>query len=60
MSEHDSDAIVSPDWLEENLDRFGEDDRVTVVFAHALPVFHRVTCTERKEQSSPVISDSDR
>ena len=26
MSEHESDAIVSPDWLEENLDEFGEDD----------------------------------
>ena len=26
MTEHDGDAIVSPDWLEENLDRFGEDD----------------------------------
>ena len=26
MSEHDSDAIVSPDWLGDNLDKFGEDD----------------------------------
>jgi len=26
MSEHDSDAIVSPEWLSENLDRFGSDD----------------------------------